>query len=258
MALKKYIVRAVLISLALFFAVGCGVLHRTEEKHVWRVGTDVNFAPLSFYDEKSGDVVGFDIDIIRSIAAAQGKEVQIEPMNFDALIPALQKSDIDIAVSNITINEERMQHVDFTDSYYRAGLSIVVPVYDEQIQNFSDLQGLRVGVMEGSTGAEAAYGIPDARLHMFGDIAEAFAALANGDIDAVVHDTPMDEYYVQNRGKGVAKVVPAQINQEEIGAAVAKGDDMLREKFNMGLRTIQKNGTYAKIYKKWFGKDTAD
>ena len=71
----------------------------------------------------------------------------------------------------------------------------------------------------------------------------------------MVNDTPVDEYYVQGRGKDIAKVVPAQINQEDLGIAVKKGNTELLGQLNAGLRTIKENGTYAEIYRKWFGKE---
>ena len=183
--------------------------------NVWRVGTDASYAPFGFQDEKSHEYVGFDM----------------------------------------TINEERAKTVDFTDSYYKAGLSMVVRADETRINSFDDLEGLRVGVTIGSTGAEAARGIPNADLHEFSTISDAFLDLYNGGVDAVVNDTPVDEYYVENKGKGIAKVVPAQINQEDLGIAVKKDNAELLNQLNAGLKTIRENGKYAEIYRKWFGKE---
>ena len=70
-----------------------------------------------------------------------------------------------------------------------------------------------------------------------------------------MNDTPVDEYYVENKGKGIAKVVPAQINQEDLGIAVKKDNAELLNQLNAGLKTIRENGEYAEIYRKWFGKE---
>jgi len=96
---------------------------------------------------------------------------------------------------------------------------------------------------------------PNADLHEFSTISDAFLDLYNGGVDAVVNDTPVDEYYVENKGKGIAKVVPAQINQEDLGIAVKKGNAELLGQLNAGLKTIKENGKYAEIYRKWFGKE---
>ena len=255
MNLKTYLLGAVLLGASALGLTGCGGSDAAGTQNVWRVGTDASYAPFGFQDEKSHEYVGFDIDIIRAIAEAQGHEVTIKNLNFDGLIPALQTGDLDIAISDMTINEDRARTVDFTDSYYRAGLSMVVRADETRINSFDDLKGLRVGVTIGSTGAEVARGIPNADLHEFSTISDAFLDLYNGGVDAVVNDTPVDEYYVENKGKGIAKVVPAQINQEDLGIAVKKGNAELLEQLNAGLRTIKENGKYAEIYRKWFGKE---
>ena len=253
MNLKKYLLGAAFLGIAAFGLAGCGESGGGQQ--AWRVGTDASYAPFGFQDESSHEYVGFDIDIIRAIAAAQGQEVTIKNLNFDGLIPALQTGDLDIAISDMTINEDRAKTVDFTDSYYKAGLSMVVRADETRIHTFDDLRGLRVGVTIGSTGAEVARGIPGADLHEFSTISDAFLDLYNGGVDAVVNDTPVDEYYVENKGRGIAKVVPAQINQEDLGIAVKKGNAELLGQLNAGLRTIKENGTYAEIYRKWFGKE---
>ncbi len=255
MIFKQYIAAALLGGAALLAAAGCGGTNQAAEQSAWRVGTDASYAPFGFQDEKSHEYVGYDIDIIRAIAAAQGHEVAIKNLNFDGLIPALQTGDLDIAISDMTINEERARTVDFTDSYYKAGLSIVVRADETRYNSFDDLRGQKVGVTIGSTGAEVGRTIPQVQLREYSTIADAFLDLQNGGVDAVVNDTPVDEYYVQNKGKGIAKVVPAQINQEDLGIAVKKGNAALLGELNAGLRTIKENGTYADIYRKWFGKE---
>lgn len=255
MIFKKYIAAGLLGGAALLASAGCGGVNQAQEQHVWRVGTDASYAPFGFQDEKSHEYVGYDIDIIRAIAETQGHEVAIKNLNFDGLIPALQTGDLDIAISDMTISEDRAKTVDFTDLYYKAGLSIVVRADETRYDSFDDLRGQKVGVTIGSTGAEVGATIPAVQLREYSTIADAFLDLQNGGVDAVVNDTPVDEYYVQNKGRGIAKVVPAQINQEDLGIAVKKGNAALLEQLNAGLRTIKENGTYAKIYRKWFGKE---
>lgn len=255
MTFKKYLLGVAFVSISALGLAGCGGSNTAATTNVWRVGTDASYAPFGFQDEKSQEYVGFDIDIIRAVAEVEGREVAIKNLNFDGLIPALQTGDLDIAISDMTINEDRAKTVDFTNSYYRAGLSIVVRAGEERIYTFDDLRGLRVGVTIGSTGAEVARGIPNADLHEYSTISDAFLDLYNGGVDAVVNDTPVDEYYVENKGKGIAKVVPSQINQEDLGIAVKKGNAELLGQLNAGLRTIKENGKYAEIYRKWFGKE---
>ena len=139
---------------------GCG--QEGNSQKAWRVGTDATYAPFGFKDKDSGKLAGFDIDIINAIANEEGIEADIQNLNFDALLPALQSNTIDIAISDMTISEERAKSVDFSKPYYIAGNGLVVNIDNTNINSFKDLEGKRIGVSIGSTGAEIASKIPNA------------------------------------------------------------------------------------------------
>lgn len=105
---------------------GCGNAGNSQK--AWRVGTDATYAPFGFKDRDSGKLAGFDIDIINAIANEEGIEADIQNLNFDALLPALQSNTIDIAISDMTISEERAKSVDFSKPYYIAGNGLVVNI----------------------------------------------------------------------------------------------------------------------------------
>ena len=200
---------------------GCG--QEGNSQKAWRVGTDATYAPFGFKDKDSGKLAGFDIDIINAIANEEGIEADIQNLNFDALLPALQSNTIDIAISDIN--------------------------------SFKDLEGKRIGVSIGSTGAEIASKIPNADVHQFNIIVDAFLELQNKGVDVVINDTPVNEYYVNGKGKGIAKVTGEDYDAAPLGIAVKKGNTELLNKINDGLAKIKANGKYAEIYKKWFGKE---
>ena len=118
------------IASSLFIA-GCGNTNSSQK--VWRVGTDATYAPFGFKDKDSGKLAGFDIDIINAIANEEGIEADIQNLNFDALLPALQSNTIDIAISDMTISEERVKSVDFSKPYYIAGNGLVVNIDNTNI-----------------------------------------------------------------------------------------------------------------------------
>ena len=151
---------------------GCG--QEGNSQKAWRVGTDATYAPFGFKDKDSGKLAGFDIDIINAIANEEGIEADIQNLNFDALLPALQSNTIDIAISDMTISEERAKSVDFSKPYYIAGNGLVVNIDNTNINSFKDLEGKRIGVSIGSTGAEIASKIPNADVHQFNIIVDAF------------------------------------------------------------------------------------
>ena len=236
------------------FIAGCGS-NTTNNDKVCRVGTDATYAPFGFKEKNTGKLDGFDIDIITAIAKEEGAEVDIQNLNFDALLPALQSNTLDIAISDMTISEERARSVDFSNPYYIAGSGLVVNTDNTNITSFKDLEGKRIGVSIGSTGAEIAGKIPNADVRQFNLIIDAFLELQNRGVDVVINDTPVNEFYVANKGRGIAKVVGEDYDAAPLGIAVKKGNTELLDKINSGLSKIKENGKYREIYKKWFGKE---
>ena len=236
------------------FIAGCGS-NTTNNDKVWRVGTDATYAPFGFKEKNTGKLAGFDIDIITALAKEEGAEVDIQNLNFDALLPALQSNTLDIAISDMTISEERARSVDFSNPYYIAGSGLVVNTDNTNITSFKDLEGKRIGVSIGSTGAEIAGKIPNADVRQFNLIIDAFLELQNRGVDVVINDTPVNEFYVANKGRGIAKVVGEDYDAAPLGIAVKKGNTELLDKINSGLSKIKENGKYREIYKKWFGKE---
>lgn len=236
------------------FIAGCGS-NTTNSDKVWRVGTDATYAPFGFKEKNTGKLDGFDIDIITAIAKEEGAEVDIQNLNFDALLPALQSNTLDIAISDMTISEERAKSVDFSNPYYIAGSGLVVNTDNTNITSFKDLEGKRIGVSIGSTGAEIAGKIPNADVRQFNLIIDAFLELQNRGVDVVINDTSVNEFYVANKGRGIAKVVGEDYDAAPLGIAVKKGNTELLDKINSGLSKIKENGKYREIYKKWFGKE---
>ena len=119
-------------------------------------GMDAAYPPFGFKDSKTGEFVGFDVDIIRAIGRTAGFRVKVENIPFDGLIPALKTRTIDIAINDIGITAERAKSVDFSDRYYIAGMGIVVAKGYQGIQSAKDLEGKRLAVTIGSTGEIAA------------------------------------------------------------------------------------------------------
>ena len=125
-------------------------------KPVLKVGTSADFPPFEYQDEKTGAYLGFDIDLIRAVGAAAGMEVQIVNTAWDGLIPGLLTGNYDCIMSAMTITDERLKAVAFSDPYFSAGQVIVTRAKDSAVQTVEDLEGKKISVQIGTTGDLAA------------------------------------------------------------------------------------------------------
>ena len=222
-----------------------------KAEKVLRVGTNPTFAPFEFRAKGSNDLTGFDIDLAKALGKQMGYKVELVNLGFDGLIPALSTGNIDLAVSGMSITEERKNAVDFCDPYYTSGLIVLVRPDETNIKGINDLVGKRIGAQIGTTGATKASSVKGADVKQYNNANEPFIELDNKGVDAVINDQPVVAYYLVNGGKG--KMVGDIMEAEYYGIAAKKGNKALVKQVNEALAALKKNGEYDKIYKKWFG-----
>ncbi|WP_442938554.1 transporter substrate-binding domain-containing protein [Nostoc sp.] len=146
-----------------------------------RVATDPTFVPFEI-EKASGDLEGFDIDLMNAIGKVAGFSVQFESLPFDGTISTLQAKRVDAAISGITITPERLKTIAFSRPYFKAGLAIAVREDNQNIQDFNSLKGKKIAVQIGSTGADFAKTIPNAKISTFNSGPEFFQDLPNRNI----------------------------------------------------------------------------
>ena len=234
--------------LALLFS---GLLAKDDK--VLKVACSADFAPFEFQEEGNKEYQGFDMDLIRALGKEMGRNVEISNIAFDGLIPALEAGNIDVAISGMTINDERKGKVLFSDPYYESGLTIVVRADEESIKGFKDLEGKKVAAQIGTTGSKEAAKIKDCEVKNFNVISECFMELKAKGVDAVINDKPVnDNYLKKTNGEGV-KALSEKLTSENYGMAVRTDNKKLQEELNAALKKLKDNGEYQKIYEKWFG-----
>lgn len=219
------------------------------------VATDPSFVPFEMMDQETGEMVGFDMDIINAIAEHAGFEVNLTTMEFSGIIPAVQTGSQEVAIAGITITDERAQIVDFTDPYYDSGLQIIVRADNEEVSSLEDLQGLTIGTKIGSTSydfLQQELG-EDADVTPYPGTADMYMALLGRNVDAVLYDAPNVAYFSQTRGEGRTKVVGPLYEGQQYGIAFHKGSEWV-EPANEALAAMREDGTYDEIYTKWFGE----
>lgn len=182
------------------------------------VATDATWPPFEYIDTDSNQIVGFDIDLMNAIAEKAGIEVEFVNVEWDPLLAGVAQGTYDAAISSITIKPDRLESMDFSDPYFVAGQIIVVPADNTTITGPDNLSG-SVGVQSGTTGDDEVTALDTVdEVVRYDEIGLAFAALLNGQLDAVVCDTPVAEGYVSTYSDDL-KTVGEVLTTEEYGIA---------------------------------------
>lgn len=223
-----------------------------EEEKVLIVGTEPTFPPFEFTED--GKDVGFDIDLLQAISDKIGYKMEIKNLGFDALIPALKSGQIDIIAAGMDATEERRKQVDFTDVYFDGGYTLVVRKDNTDITGYDSLPGKTVGAQ---VGARAAYYAREhgATVKEFDTNSQGWMELEAGTCDAVSIDSAVAMYYLRQGGDQSLKLVDDLIRDRHVAMAISKDKPELRDKINNALRELKADGTYASLYKKWFGEE---
>lgn len=227
-----------------------------SEDKVYIVGTEPTFPPFEYIDEDTGEIIGFDVDLIKAIGEAAGIQVEVQSLGFDGLIPALQSGNIDIVIAGMTVKPERAEAVDFGPTYWEAYLQIAVAADNDEIKSVDDLQGKTVAVQIGTTGASKADELKEQgiikEVKTYNTVDIVFLELMNGTVDAVINDLPVTEVYM-SRNPGKVKLTGEPFEGEEYAYAVAKGNSALLEKLNAGLEEVKASGKFDELVIKYFG-----
>jgi polar amino acid transport system substrate-binding protein len=223
-----------------------------EELPPLTVCSDIPYPPFEFEDPSSPiGYSGFDIELIAAIAEQLGRDVVIVESGFDALTSgaAMAAGQCDVAVAAMTITPERAEQIDFSDVYYEAIQSLLVPE-GSAITSIADLvEGVRVGVQSGTTGADyAEQNVPGAEIVGFENPGDLLTALTAGTIDAVLQDAPVNEGHA---AENATVVVETYDTGESYGIAFEKGDPLVAD-VNAALAALRADGTYDALFDKYF------
>ncbi|MFT5223157.1 MAG: polar amino acid transport system substrate-binding protein [Glaciecola sp.] len=218
------------------------------------VCTESGYPPFEFDDAESAiGYSGFDIELVEAIAAKLSLEVSVLSTGFDALTSgtAMAAGTCDFAISAMTITPERAENLDFSDGYYNAAQSLLVPV-DSGIADLASVTGT-LGVQSGTTGesyaeANAPEGV---ELLAFDAGADLFLALEAGTIVGILQDLPVNVERVQN--DATLAVVESYQTDENYGMAFEKGaNQALLDAVNGALADVRADGTYDALFAKYF------
>lgn len=214
------------------------------------VAASLDFPPFENLNGNAPE--GFEVELMELLADELGLECYYLPSTkFDTIVPLIQTGGkADVGVSGITITDERLDQVDFTDPVCDVNQSITV-LKDSGITDVSALEGKKVGAQTGTTGFEwAAENIKDVEVIGFDEMTAVFAALQSGQIDAIAVDLPVANYYVKTAYTDcqVIKEIPTG---EQYAIAVSKESPELTKALNTALKAVKDNGKYDELAAKW-------
>ena len=226
----------------------------TEEGGTLIMATNAEFPPYEYHDSSQtgpdgSDIVGIDAEIAGAIAENLGKDLVIEDIAFDSLIPELQSGKADFVAAGMTVTEDRLVNVDFSDTYATAVQSIIV-TSDSEIAGPDDLAGKKIGVQQGTTGdLYATDDFGDENIDRYPKGVDAVQALVQGKVDAVIIDNEPAKVFVgDNEG---LKLLDTAYAEEEYAIAVKKGNTELLEQINTVIQELKDSGEMDSIIGKY-------
>lgn len=211
------------------------------------MATNAEFPPYEYRENQ--EFVGIDVEIAQEIAKSIGRELQIEDMAFDSIIPALVSGKADIGVAGITVTEDKLLNVDFTDTYVQASQAIIIKTDNTEITGPDSLEGKTIGVQLGTTGDQFASDVKDSKVERYNKGFEAVQALAQGKIDAVIIDDQVAKALAAE--SEAVKVLDEPFTTEEYAIAVKKGNTELVDQINTALKELKDSGKLQEIVDKY-------
>ncbi|NLZ43958.1 MAG: basic amino acid ABC transporter substrate-binding protein [Clostridia bacterium] len=220
-----------------------------EAQAILRVGTDAAYEPFEYIDE-DGNFAGFDIELITLIAEEMGRKLELQNVQWDGIIPGLMNGNYDCLISAMTITEERMKQINFSDPYFTIKQAIVVRENDESITGAADLVGKTIAVQNGTTGDLYASQIEGVRMKRFDTNPQAIQELLNNNADAAVMDD-LVAYQAIAKMSGLKMIEIPDAEVENYGIGVKKGNEELLAEINEALATLRANGKLDALVEKY-------
>lgn len=240
---KKVLLLLLAAALILCCFTGC-----KKEAKTLTMGTNAAFPPYEYYE---GDkIVGIDAEIAKKL----GRTLVIEDMEFGSIITAVQGGKIDMGMAGMTVNETRLQSVNFSTTY-ATGIQVVIVKEDSDIETIDDLMGKKIGVQESTTGDIYASATPEdggfgeENVERYNKGTEAVLALTQGKVDAVIIDNePAKAFVKANEG---LMILETEYAVEDYAIAIRKENTELLQQVDKALKELIADGTVKAIVDKY-------
>lgn len=221
--------------------------------------TENAYPPLNFLDPKTGEGVGWEYDAFNEIGKRLNMKVEWHLSSWDAMIQSVRGGQFDVGMDGITINEERAQQIDFSDTYMVSEMYMMVRADESRFKNaegFATIDDALVGAQPGTTGFyTAVYNVLDGdeanpRITLLETFGATIQALRTGDVDMVLTDATAGQGYIDTY-PGLFKIIGGPLGTEEFGFILTPGSD-LTDPINAAIKQMREDGTFETLNKKWF------
>jgi ABC-type amino acid transport substrate-binding protein len=226
-----------------------------------KVATEAAWGPFEWINssdpDKQSQFVGFDMDLMRAIAKKMNYTVEFTDLPFSGIITAVQAGQYDLGISSFSVTPERQTQIDFSDPYYEIQQAILVRANDSAITSAGDLKNKSViiGAQSGTTGEatakETVGAANETRVKTYEHVTDVFPVLQSGQIDAIVNDYPVSQYYADQypgQFKFTGKLFPTK---EPYAIVIAKTNTGLTAAINKAIADLKTDGTYDQLLKKY-------
>ena len=223
------------------------------------VVTENAYPPLQFMDQKTGQPIGWEYDAMSELGKRLNFAPVFETSSWDAMIPAVSEGQYDIGMTGITIRDDRREKVDFSESYMRSEMFMLVRADEDRFSSgdeFAATEDALIGAQVGTTPFyTAVYDVLDGdeqnpRITLFETFGASIQALKVGDVDLVLTDGTAGQGYVDANPE-VFKLVGEPMGSEDFGFIFPKGSDLV-EPINAGIASLRDDGTLDALNTKWF------
>jgi len=243
-----------------------GTLKGALKDYTYKIGTSGTYAPFSYFDTDGKTLIGFDMDFLHELQNILGFKIQagkVQAMDYSPLTTSIAVGKLDIVMAALCATDVRKKAMNFTDTYYNAGLSVIVnkKTSPKKITGIDSLKSgkYKIAVQKGDASHlyVTSLNIPTSSIQVHDSITTVLQSLEQGKVDAMVYDAPGTAYYIKNKKDSNLKMVGEQFAKDQAPYAIAisfdasKKNPKLLSIMNAAVKKLKDDGTLAKLETKW-------
>ncbi|GGC74284.1 cystine ABC transporter substrate-binding protein [Undibacterium terreum] len=253
---SKLFVSLLLASLSLG-AVAADLLDTVKARGTLKIALEGTYPPFNFKDQKTNQLEGFDVDVAKLLAAKLGVKPEFVTSEWSGILAGLSAGKYDVIVNQVGVTAKRQETFDFSDPYTISAAQLIVRKNESRTFNsLEDLKGKKLGVGQGSNYEEKAKSVAGVDVKSYPGAPEYLQDLASGRVDAALNDSLMVAYLLKNSALPIKAGAPIG-ELAKNGIPFQKGNPKFQAALNDALAAIIKDGSFAKVSVKWFGRDVS-